>query len=456
MATGLQLSGLASGFDWKTFTDSIISAERAPARRYQAEQAKNEDKKSQLSSLGSTLTSLQTAASALASSSVGSARKVVNESSGKTINASVSSSTPLGSYKVQVTQLATASQLTGGAASKPGSGTLTINSKDITITDAMEIPAIVTAINAAGAGVTAIANQLGTQIVLTNQATGLSNTISVTSGTAGMLRSLGLDVSDVGSGAALALGADTKVKINGLEFTSPDSTINSSDHNIPGLSFNANHVMTLAEAETLTVSTDASDMRGKIDTFVSAYNAVADFIDTSTGYTKTAGKITAGPLADNREIQAWLGQLRSIAFRAPQSGSVNNLSALGIDFTAFGKNSRILITDSATLDAALSHHPSDVATFFNKTDTGLASAFVTKLNTFIGSDGITGQLSTKLESYTKANESLDAQIAALDAYLAQRRSQLEAGFMEMESAQSKIKQMQTQLTNSFGQKNSSQ
>jgi flagellar hook-associated protein 2 len=399
---------------------------------------------------------LQTAASALASTSVGSARKVVNESSGKTINAAVSSSTPVGSYKVQVTQLATASQLTGGAASKPGAGTLTINTKDITITDTMEVPAIVTAINAAGAGVTAIANQLGTQIVLTSQATGLSNTISISSGTTGMLRSLGLDVSDVSSGATLTSGADTKVKINGLEFTSADSTLNSSDHNIPGLSFNANKVMSLAEAETLTVSTDASEMRGKIDTFVSAYNAVADFIDSTTGYTKTAGKITAGPLADNREIQSWLGQLRSIAFRAPQSGSVKNLSSLGIDFTPFGKDSRILITDSTKLNAAIADHPSDVAAFFNTTNTGLASAFVTSLNTFIGADGSTGQLSTKLQSYTKANESLDAQIAALDAYLAQRRSQLEAGFMEMESAQSKIKQMQTQLTNSFGQKNSSQ
>ena len=40
----------------------------------------------------------------------------------------------------------------------------------------------------------------------------------------------------------------------------------------------------------------------------------------------------------------------------------------------------------------------------------------------------------------------------LDRYLAQRRSQLEAGFMAMESAQSKMTQMQTQLTNAFGQK----
>ena len=93
---GLQLSGLASGFDWKTFTDSVMEMERAPARRYQAEQAKNDYKKSQLSSLGTKLSSLQTAMSALSSSSLGAGRRVVNESSSAVVKATVSSATPVG------------------------------------------------------------------------------------------------------------------------------------------------------------------------------------------------------------------------------------------------------------------------------------------------------------------------------------------------------------------------
>jgi flagellar capping protein FliD len=77
---------------------------------------------------------------------------------------------------------------------------------------------------------------------------------------------------------------------------------------------------------------------------------------------------------------------------------------------------------------------------------------VTKLDSYAGTDGTGGALSKKIESYTKANTGLDDQIAALDRYLAQRRSQLEAGFMAMEDAQSKLKQMQTQLTNAFPSK----
>ena len=451
---GLQLSGLASGFDWKTFTDSVMEMERAPARRYQAEQTKNDNKKSQLSSLGTKLSSLQTAMSALSSSSLGADRKVVNESSSAVVNATVSSATPVGTYEVEVTHLATASRLTGGVAAQPGApyaGTLNIKSTaagvptPITITADMDVADIVAAINDSEAGVTAICNKAGTQIVLTNQVTGAGNDIVVSDESAGALKGI------LGLNATATTATDTTFTINGLEFTSADNTLNADDHGIAGLSLKADTVMT--SAETLTVSADSSGMRSKIDAFVSSFNSVADFIESTTSYTTTAGKTTAGPLADNREIQAWLRQLRTTAFGSPAYGEIPNLSALGLAFSS--SNSRITVTDSTKLDAALTDHASDVAKFFNNTttgSTGLATAFVTKLDAYIGTDGTAGQLNTKLETYTKANASLDKQIANLDRYLAQRRSQLEAGFMAMETAQSKMTQMQTQLTNAFGQK----
>ena len=451
---GLQLSGLASGFDWKTFTDSVMEMERAPARRYEAEQTKNDNKKSQLSSLGTKLSSLQTAMSALSSSSLGAGRKVVNESSSAVVNATVSSATPVGTYEVEVTHLATASRLTGGVAAQPGAtyaGTLNIKSTaagvptPITITADMDVADIVAAINDSEAGVTAICNKAGTQIVLTNQVTGAGNDIVVTDESAGALKGI------LGLNPTPTTALDTAFTINGLEFTSADNTLNSDDHGIAGLSLKADAVMT--SAETLTVSADSSGMRSKIDAFVSSFNSVADFIESTTSYTTTAGKTTAGPLADNREIQTWLKQLRSTAFGSPAYGEIKNLAALGLNFSS--SNSRITVTDSTKLDAALTDHASDVAKFFNNTatgSTGLATAFVTKLDAYIGTDGTAGQLNTKLETYTKANASLDKQIANLDRYLVQRRSQLEAGFMAMETAQSKMTQMQTQLTNAFGQK----
>ena len=447
----IQLAGLASGFDWKTFTDSVIDLERAPVRRLESEKSKNDAKKSQLTDLGTKLASLRTAMSDLSSTTLSSGRKASFESSSPSWIAAVTDSTPVGNYEVQVVSKATASRLTSGAVSSPtAAGSLTINGTDIAITAGQTVASVISAINNSSAGVTAIfsasaASGAG-RIVLTNRDTGataitVSSKAAAGSADPAIATSLGL-----ASPTTNVMGSLAVFKVNGLDFTSANNTLDSTDHGITGLSVKVDSVGT----ENITVASSTADLKTKIEAFVSNYNAVADFIDSKTKITTTAGKTTAGPLADNREIQAWLRELRSTAFRAPGSGEVANLSALGIDFSS--TSDQIKIKDPAMLDAALSDHASDVVKFFNTSSTGLASAFVAKLDSYAGSTGTGGLLTTKIESYGTANTGLDTQIAALDRYLAQRRSQLESGFMAMENAQSKLKQMQTQLTNAFPNK----
>jgi len=447
----IQLAGLASGFDWKSFTDSVIDLERAPARRLESEKSKNDTKKSQLTDLGTKLASLRTAMSDLSSTSLSSGRKATFESSSPSWTAEVTDSTPVGNYEVQVVSKATASRLTSSAVSSPtAAGSLTINGTDIAITADQTVASVISAINNSNAGVTAIysasaASGVG-RIVLTNRDTGATAITVASKNAAGttdsaIATSLGLTSPTTNVTGSLAV-----FKVNGLDFTSANNTLDSTDHGITGLSIKADAVGT----ENITVASSTSDLKAKIEAFVSNYNAVAEFIDTKTKITTTSGKTSAGPLADNREIQSWLRELRSTAFRAPGSGEIANLSALGIDFSSTSE--RIEIKDTAMLDAALSDHASDVVKFFNTSSTGLASAFVTKLDSYAGSTGTGGLLNTKIESYGTANTSLDTQIAALDRYLAQRRSHLESGFMAMENAQSKLKQMQTQLSNAFPNK----
>ena len=64
-STSLQVAGLASDFDWKSFVDQIMDVNRAPAKRLEAEKATNTFKSSQLATLGSKLSALKSAASAL-------------------------------------------------------------------------------------------------------------------------------------------------------------------------------------------------------------------------------------------------------------------------------------------------------------------------------------------------------------------------------------------------------
>jgi flagellar hook-associated protein 2 len=449
MADGIQLAGLASGFDWKAFSDKVIDFERAPARSYEAEKQRNDVARGQLSDLGARLASLQASVNALASSTLGLGRTVSNDSSTSFLKASVSSATPAGTYVVNVESLATSSRLRGVLPSTPlvvsAGDSLSLKVGDsavetaIPISAGMSIRAIVDAINASGANVTAMSNLSGTEIVLTSRSTGADRDIIV----GGTLQSLlGLPVRSVG----LDRGSNATFTINGMSFSSSDNVLDKEDHGLVGLSIKA--VKTSA-AETLVVSADSSSVRGKIDAFVNAYNSVVDFVEKATAISTSGGKTTVGPLASNREVQDWLRDIRASLFSASSVGSVSNLSSLGLDFS--GTDQRLTIKNSAQLDAAIAGKSADVISFFNTSGTGLANVIARKLETYVGNDGNTGRLKVSLENYVKANAALDSQINALDRYLQQRRSQLEAGFIAMESAQSKMSQIQGMLNNAFGQ-----
>ncbi len=65
MGSDLQLTGLASGFDWAPVVDQLIELERIPQKRLLAEKQENEEKLSDLDLLKSQLDALNTASKAL-------------------------------------------------------------------------------------------------------------------------------------------------------------------------------------------------------------------------------------------------------------------------------------------------------------------------------------------------------------------------------------------------------
>jgi len=109
----MQLSGLVSGFDWKSFVDTIISLERTPAKKLQTEIETNTDKAEALDSVGTMLTSLNTAITALNTDGVFDARSASTSGTGWTASASTSAAP--GSAAFTITQLATASKITSAS-----------------------------------------------------------------------------------------------------------------------------------------------------------------------------------------------------------------------------------------------------------------------------------------------------------------------------------------------------
>jgi flagellar hook-associated protein 2 len=109
----IQLSGLISGFDWKSFMDEVMELNRAPITRLQAEKTTNNSKVSALDNLGTRLNELQTASRALKVEGLFTGRSAASTTTGSTWSTSASSGTATGAYTFNVTQLATTSKRSG-------------------------------------------------------------------------------------------------------------------------------------------------------------------------------------------------------------------------------------------------------------------------------------------------------------------------------------------------------
>jgi flagellar hook-associated protein 2 len=155
-------------------------------------------------------------------------------------------------------------------------------------------------------------------------------------------------------------------------------------------------------------------------------------------------------LSGNREVQVWAQSLRSAAFAATDApaGRLRRLEDLGIDFAA-GK-SVLTIKDPARLDAALRDRPAEVDALLRNATTGFATRLDTVLKATLGNGGSSGALAAQTGQINRSTAGIADQISSLERRLAQRRSQLEASFIAMETAQSRLQQMQSQLTRAFG------
>lgn len=150
---GMALSGLASGFDWKSIVDQLIEVSRAPQNRMRSEKSTNASKTSAINEIKGLLASLKTSAGSLAAGDALLKKSATFKSSTTSWTAAVTKDTPTGEYIFKMKSQATASKLQGdsGIAKQLNpdapisgqflgrtlvGGTLTVNGKQITISTA--------------------------------------------------------------------------------------------------------------------------------------------------------------------------------------------------------------------------------------------------------------------------------------------------------------------------------
>ncbi|MDP1579778.1 MAG: flagellar filament capping protein FliD [Candidatus Didemnitutus sp.] len=565
---GLQLSGLASGFDWKSLVDNIMNLERTPINRIEADKRTNTARSTAISDLSTRLTTLKTATSGLQQANLFSSRKTTSSSTTGAWPATGAASSAPGSYKFTVSQLATVARRVGVSDIGVGlndssdvsgltlanlrtgtpvtAGTFSVNGAKVTValTDSLQevfaaintatggdvtaaynevtdkitltsgslaeitlgaandtsnilsvlklanntsssitsagalgvlktsstiasaglrttitavdgdgagtfsingvavdynvnndtLSAVIKRINQSTAGVTASYDSVSDRMLLTNNTTGDVG-IAVSESAGGLLGALGL-----GSGATLTRGKDALFTLNdGSTRTSRSNTLTSAAHGITGLSVTA----TTEETQTITITSDTEAMGAKIKEFLTAYNAVQNFIEDKTKSTTTGTKVTTAVLSSNREVQGWARELRALSFGAVSgaTGTINRLDHLGITTTGIGLT--LSITDETKFNNALRDKPTEVEALFQKSSTGFAAKFVSTI------DRLSASSKTQVTQLARTNTDLDRQVADLERHLETRRELMTATFIKMEEAQSNLQQQGNALTNAF-------
>ena len=169
----LGLSGLASGFDWRSFIDQLIEVERAPQKALRNEQTRIQERNNAYRSLETELKVLQNRLGDLLKPDLYTSRKT-SVADTNVLTAEAASSAAPGTYTIEIIQRATAARWQGtadvGAALSPSgdvssltlasapfatavtAGTFTVNGKQVSIETTDTLQAVFDKIAAATGG----------------------------------------------------------------------------------------------------------------------------------------------------------------------------------------------------------------------------------------------------------------------------------------------------------------
>jgi len=348
----------------------------------------------------------------------------------------VGSSSRLGAVKLDA-PLASSGLAGTLALDGDNAGKILVNGVEIAFdADTDSLRTVMARINASTAGVMASYDATNDRMVLTNKVTGDLG-VSIQDGTGNLASVLGLTGS-----ATLVRGQNAEFTVDGGSTrTSASNTLDETALGISGLS------MTIASATTeqITVGSDTSSARTKIEDFIAKFNEVLAYVDQQTKVTVSGSSTSTALLYGNSAARELSAALRSEVFKTlGGSGGVQRLEALGIDFD--GTTNQLKIKDSSKLDGALLNKAEDVSSFFTTSSTGFAARIDSLITRQTNTDGA---LTLAVDAKTKRSAKITTQIADMQRRLDQQRASLEARFIQMETMQALLQNQLKALTNAF-------
>lgn len=441
--------GLASGLDTNSIVDSLVAFERRPIDLLRRRQAAFQTQISNLGTLRSAMSGLESAAEALSENGPV-ANKVTTTHDDFSIT--TDSDAVAGSYNVAVQQLARAAKQRtaigmANADAEVTAGTLTITSEgtnyDITIGAGDSIGDVRDAINASNAPVSAVLLSDGTDVYL-----------SVTAKDSG--HRLGQPASDAltitetytgGSGSTLGFASvqtaqNARVEVDGLKV---DSRSNVTSTAIPGATLTLTDATNTVEA--LNIENDVDGTVAKLNEFANAYNSVLGFIRDNA--TVPEGQSREGRLgADATMVTLQRRLQRLMTTTVTGSGSLRSLVDLGFKSD---KTTGNLSVDSAKVKEALDQNPGAVNALFTTDSTGIGDVVGDLVDVY--TDSLDGIIKTRTDSLQNSISDMDDRIANMELRVELYTKNIQRQFTAMESAIANINSVGQFLSAQVGQQN---
>jgi flagellar hook-associated protein 2 len=420
--------GLASGLDVNNIISQLMSLERIPLNKLATKEASYNAKLTAYGSIKGALSSLETAAKALATDSTISG-KSVSVSDSTVLAASASSTAVAGSYSLSITQLAKSHTVRSNTSYAASTDTFNTGTLAIAIHGGTAVNVTIDGTNNTLAGIRQAINDADAGVTATIINDGTTNRLVLSSDTSGSVGDISVAVTDDGSGGTHALlgldsaslvqtqpADDAVLTINGIDITRSSNTITDA---IEGVTLNlAKGTLAAPGTATVTVAKDTAATTTAVDTFVKAYNTAVGLLKTSSAY--GASITTGAALAGDGTVRALQSQLSSLVQTSVTgiAGGISTLSDMGISIKTGGT----LEVDSTKLAAALADPAKDVSALFTQTTTnneGIAVRFSTALHSIVTFDGLianrTDGIAASITSIGRSRDTLNARLVQIEA-----------------------------------------
>ncbi|BCB71508.1 flagellar hook-associated protein 2 [Vreelandella aquamarina] len=455
MATITSL-GVGSGLDLTGLLDQLQEAERGKLAPITRQKEQQQDKISAYGQLQTSLNSFQDAVAKLNDPKL--YQSLSANVRGDAIKATTSASALPGSYRVEVSQLATSGTLASTrvtdrdtALDLQGATAIRLefggaDAVDIDIAPGSSLSAIRDAINAnkdAGVNATIINDGQGYRLALSSKNTGADASIASFSFADTSQDPAVTVAGPFGEDAATKrAGEDAALTVNGIAISSAKNQIEGA---IQGVTLNLAE-LSIAEGETatstITVERDTLKQREAINGFVKAFNDLKGIIGKLTSF--NGDSETAGELVGDSTVRTIESRLRSVLTGGVAGGELSTLNQLGITLQRDGT----LEMDDDKISDLVANNPQALSDFFvgGEAGNGLAAQLDSTVERMLGDNGVVKLAISGAENRVK---SLDERFERMEVTIERTISRYRTQFGQLDSMIAQMNSMSSYLTQQF-------